>query len=148
MANDRARARVQGIRDALAEDGLAVRPEHFYQGGNSIHEGRELFRRTVDHAPHPTAIICGNGYLAVGAMLESQARGIRVPDAMSIAGWDDIEIMKELPIPITTSRVQAEEVGRRVGKRIIALVEGHQEAIEFECHAEILVRASTGPAPG
>ncbi|MGB9117222.1 LacI family DNA-binding transcriptional regulator [Bradyrhizobium sp.] len=147
-ANDRARARVQGIRDALAEHGLAVRPEHFGLGGNSIHEGRELFRRIVDHAPQPTAIICGNGYLAVGAMLESQAQGIRVPDAMSIAGWDDIEIMTELPIPITTIRVQAEEVGRRVGRRIIALVEGQQEVTEFECQAEILVRASTGPAPG
>jgi hypothetical protein len=52
-----------------------------------------------------------------------------------------------ITIPITTVRVQAEEVGRRVGRRIIALVEGQQEVTEFECQAEILVRASTGPAP-
>lgn len=147
-SNDRARARVQGVTDALAEHGLAVRPEHFVQGGNSIHEGRELFRRIVGCAPQPTAIICGNGYLAVGAMLESQALGIRVPDAMSIAGWDDIEIMRELPIPITTIRVQAEEVGRRVGRRIIAMIEGHEDVTELKCEAELLMRASTGAAPG
>lgn len=146
-SNDRARARVQGIMDALAEHGLGVRPEHFAQGGNSIHEGRELLRQVVACAPKPTAIICGNGYLAVGAMLESQALGIDVPGAMSIAGWDDIEIMRELPIPITTVRVQAEEVGRRVGRRIVALIEGREDLTESECEAELLIRASTGAAP-
>ena len=146
-SNDRARARVQGVTDALAEHGLAIRPDHFVQGGNSIHEGRELLRQIVRSAPRPTAIICGNGYLAVGAMLESQALGIRVPEMMSIAGWDDIEIMRELPIPITTVRVLAEEVGRRVGRRAIALLEGQEDITESECEAELLVRASTGPAP-
>lgn len=145
--NDRARARVQGIRDALAEHTLAVRPEHFGIGHTTMHEGREIFRQFVDHAPLPTAIICGNAYLAVGAMLESQALGLRVPDDLSIAGWDDFEIMRELPIPITTVRVPGEEVGRRAGRRIAAILEGREDLTEFECEAEILVRASTGPAP-
>ncbi len=145
--NDRARARAQGIRDALAEHALAVRPEHFVVGQTTIHEGRDLFRRIVGHAPAPTAIICGNAYLAVGAMLESQAAGIRVPEDMSIAGYDDFEIMRELPIPITTVRVQGDEVGRRAGRRIVAILEGQEDRTEFECEAEILVRASSGPAP-
>ena len=145
--NDRARARTQGIRDALAERGLAVRPEHFCVGRWTIREGRELFGRIVGHGPKPTAVICGNGYLAVGAMLQSQALGIRVPDEMSIVGYDDIEIMAELPIPITTVRVLSDEVGRRAGRHIAALLEGQQEATEFECDAEIVARASSGPAP-
>jgi LacI family transcriptional regulator len=146
-SNDRARARVRGITDALAEHGVAVRPEHLVQGGNSIHEGRELLRQIVACEPQPTAVICGNGYLAVGAMLESQALGIRVPDALSIAAWDDIEIMRELPIPITTVRALADEVGRRVGRRIVALIEEREAVTDSECEAELLVRASTGPAP-
>jgi LacI family transcriptional regulator len=64
--NDRAKARNQGIRDALAEQALAVRPDHFVVGQWTIREGRELFRRIVSHDPKPTAVICGNGYLAVG----------------------------------------------------------------------------------
>ncbi len=137
--NDRARARTEGIRDALAEHSLAVRPDHFVVGQWTIHQGRELFRRIVSKDPKPTAVICGNGYLAVGAMLESQTLGIRVPDEMSIVGYDDIEIMAELPIPITTVRVLSDEVGRRAGSHIAALLEGREEATVFECAAEILL---------
>jgi LacI family transcriptional regulator len=145
--NDRAKARNEGIRDALAEQGLAVRPDHFVVGRWTIREGRELFRRIVSHDPRPTAVICGNGYLAVGAMLESQHLGIRVPEEMSIVGYDDIEIMAELPIPVTTVRVLSDEVGRRAGRHVAALLEGRAEATEFECDAEIVLRASSGPAP-
>ncbi len=146
--NDRARARTQGIRDALAEHALAVRPEHFTIGQWTIREGRELFRRIVAQQPKPTAVICGNGFLAVGAMLESQALGIRVPEELSIVGYDDIEIMAELPIPITTVRVVSEEVGRRTAQHIAAQLEGRPEASAFECDAEIVLRASSGPVPG
>lgn len=147
LTNDRARARNQGIRDALAEHGLAVRPDHLTIGQWTIHEGRELFRRIISHDPKPTAVICGNGYLAVGALLESQTLGIRVPADMSIVGYDDIEIMAELPIPITTVRVLSDEVGRRAARHIVARVEGSEIPQEFECDAEIVVRASSGPVP-
>jgi LacI family transcriptional regulator len=122
--NDRAKARTQGIRDALAEQALAVRPDHLRSGNGPSMRAGNLFRRIVSHDPKPTAVICGNGYLAVGAMLESQALGIRVPEEMSIVGYDDIEIMAELPIPITTVRVLSDEVGRRAGRHIAAVLEG------------------------
>ena len=96
--NDRAEARLKGIRDALAEQSIAIQPRHFVQGFWGINEGRQLFRRLVDKEPWPTAVICGNAYLTVGVFLESQAMGIAVPDMMSIVGYDDIEIMSELPI--------------------------------------------------
>ncbi len=53
---------------------------HFAEGYWGINEGRQLFRRVVASKPHPTAIICGNAYLTVGALLESQAMGFRVPE--------------------------------------------------------------------
>ncbi len=64
-----------------------------------------------------------------------------------MVGYDDIEIMAELPIPITTVRVLSDEVGRRVARHIVARVEGSDIPQEFECDAEIVVRASSGPAP-
>ncbi len=145
--NDRAAARLQGIHDALAEHALAVRPDCFAVGQWTIREGRALFRRIIASSPRPTAVICGNGYLAVGALLESQAQGIRVPEQMSIVGYDDIEIMRELPVPITTVRVLSEEVGRRAARCIVARLEGSEDTTEFECGAEIVIRASSGPAP-
>jgi LacI family transcriptional regulator len=147
ITNDRARARNQGIRDALAEHALAVRPDHFAIGQWTIREGRALFRQIVSRDPKPTAVICGNGFLAVGALLESQALGIRVPEDMSIVGYDDIEIMAELPISITTVRVLSDEVGRRAARHIVARLDGLDVPAEFECDAEIVLRVSSGPAP-
>jgi len=148
LNNDRASARLQGIRDALAERGMAIPPQHFAEGRWTIPEGRVLFRRMIAQEPRPTAVICGNAYLAVGALLESQACGIAVPQAMSIVGYDDIEIMNELPTPITTVRVHSDEVGRLAARHLLAKVEGRPDPdMIFECEAEIVVRASSGPPP-
>lgn len=145
--NDRAQARLQGIRDALAEKSIAIQPRHFAEGFWGINEGRRLFRRIVETKPWPTAVMCGNAYLTVGAMLESQAMGIGVPHEISIVGYDDIEMMSELPIPITTVRVPGDEVGRRAARLLVAKLEGADSEVAFECEAEIIVRQSSGPPP-
>lgn len=145
--NDRAQARLQGVRDALAERGIAVQPSHVAEGYWGLREGRQLFRRIASTSPRPTAVVCGNAYLAVGALLESQSMGISVPGEMSIVGYDDIEIMEELPIPITTVRVLSDDVGRRAARFLISKLEGTAFDAGFECEAEIVLRASSGPPP-
>src|SRR5215467_5322160 len=145
--NDRAEARLQGIRDALAEKSIAIQPRHFVQGFWGINEGRQLFRRLLAQKPWPTAVICGNAYLTVGALLESQTMGVAVPRDMSIVGYDDIEIMSELPIPLTTVRVLSDEVGRRAARLLVARLEGGKVEHDLECAAEIIVRKSSGPPP-
>lgn len=145
--NDRATARLQGVRDALAEAGLSVRPQHFAEGRWSIAEGRALFGRITAKRPWPTAVICGNAYLAVGAVMEALHRGLALPDDLSIVGYDDVEIMRELPVPVTTLRVRSDEVGRRAAAYLVAAIDGTQADIELECEAEIIERASSGRVP-
>ena len=145
--NDRAEARLQGIRDALAEESIAIQPRHFVQGYWGIREGRQLFRRLIAKKPWPTAVICGNAYLTVGALLESQSMKIAVPKDVSIVGYDDIEIMSELSIPLTTVRVLSDEVGRRAARLLMAKLEGRDINENLECAAEIIVRQSSGPSP-
>ncbi|MBV8661659.1 MAG: LacI family DNA-binding transcriptional regulator [Hyphomicrobiales bacterium] len=145
--NDRATARLQGIKDALAEAGLAIRPNHFAEGRWTIAEGRTLFASIVARKPWPTAVICGNAYLAVGAVLEALSLGIKLPQDMSIVGYDDVEIMRELPVPITTLRVRSDEVGRRTARYLVAAINGRPADIERECDVEIVERASSGPPP-
>jgi LacI family transcriptional regulator len=147
LNNDRAQARLQGVRDALAERGIALQPSHVAEGYWGVREGRQLFRRIASASPRPTAVICGNAYLAVGALLESQSMGIGVPAEMSIVGYDDIEIMEELPIPITTVRVLSDDVGRRAARFLVSKLKGLPFEAGFECEAEIVLRASSGPPP-
>jgi LacI family transcriptional regulator len=145
--NDRASARLDGIRDALAMRGLAVRPQHFAIGLWSVAEGRSLFGRVITADPRPTAVICGNAHLTVGALLEALAMGLEVPEEVSIVGYDDIEVMSHLPVPLTTVRVPGQVIGRSAAQVLIARLEGRSLDIPLESEAEIVIRASSGPPP-
>ena len=142
--NDRATARLQGICDALADAGLSIRQNHLVEGRWSIAEGRALFGTIIARKPWPTAIICGNAYLAVGAVLEALSRDIKLPDDLSIVGYDDVEIMRELPVPITTLRVRSDDVGRRAANYLIAAINGQRTDVALECDVEIVERLSSG----
>ena len=145
--NDRAGARLDGIRDALAMRGLAVRPQHFAIGEWTVAEGRSLFRRVIAADPRPTAVICGNAHLTVGALLEALALGLKVPDDVSIVGYDDIEVMSHLPVPLTTVRVPGQVVGRSAAQILVARLEGGEIDVPLEIEAEFVLRASSGPPP-
>lgn len=145
--NDRAQARWNGVHAALAARGIAVLPQHALQGHWSITEGRRLFRQLVAGHPRPTVVMGGNPFLAVGAMLEALAMGIRVPDEMSIVGYDDIEIMQEMAIPITTMRGPSDEVGREAARVILRMIAGETDVASVELPSKMLIRASTAPAP-
>jgi len=145
--NDRASARLDGVRDALSLRGLAVRPQHFAIGEWSIAEGRSLLRTLLQTDPKPTAIVCGNAHLAVGAVLEALTMGLRLPEDLSIVGYDDIEIMSHLPVPVTTVRVPSAEIGRIAARVLIARLEGRSCSAPLEAEAELVIRASSGPPP-
>jgi LacI family transcriptional regulator len=145
--NDRAAARMAGIRDTLGRHNIELKPSQIAVGRWGIREGRELFRQVMAANPRPTAIICGNAYQAVGAVLEASAQGITMPDELSIVGYDDIEVMDELPVTITTVRVRSDEVGRRAAQFVMSRLENRPIDIEWECATEIIRRRSSGPAP-
>jgi LacI family transcriptional regulator len=146
--NDRSTARLAGIRDSLANHGLAVRPQHLLIGQWTIAEGRQLFRQMIEAEPRPTVILCGNAYLSVGAMVEALSLGIKVPEEISIVGYDDIEIMSHLPVPVTTVRVPGEDVGTGAARWLLARVNNQEADVALEYEAEIVIRASCGPPPG
>jgi LacI family transcriptional regulator len=145
--NDRAKARLDGTHDALAAKGFAVRPQHISVGSWTIEEGRLMFQQVWNTEPRPTAIICGNAQLAIGAMIEIQANGIRVPEQVSIASYDDIEIMSHLPVPITALRVPGNAIGSNAARWVVGAVEGRSLPVQFEHVPELLIRASSGPPP-
>jgi LacI family transcriptional regulator len=145
--NELAQARWNGVHAALAEHGIAIPSAHALQGRWSILEGRQLFRRLIERKPLPTVVIGGNPFLAVGIMLEAQVQRIRVPEEMSVVGYDDIEIMAELPVPITTVRGPSDEVGRHAARVILSMIAGAADVSSVELPSRFLPRASTAPPP-
>jgi len=143
--NDRARDRLAGVRDALESRGLELPPERVVQATFSLAQGRSAFATLWERAPGFTAVVGGNDPLALGALLECQARGIRVPEQMSIVGFDDIELAGEITPGLTTVRVPSAEIGREAGRRLLARLAGENVPRVMELAAPLVVRGTTGP---
>ncbi|WP_126285644.1 LacI family DNA-binding transcriptional regulator [Burkholderia stagnalis] len=118
--NDRVQARLRGIHDTLAAHGLAVRPAHQHEGPATIAFGRASLHAIADSAtPRPSAVICGNDALALGALLEAQALGIDVPSQLSITGFDDIALAREIRPSLTTMWVDTDAIGRKAAHALL-----------------------------
>jgi len=145
--NDRTRERLAGVREALAARGIELRAERVGEADFALPAAREAFSALLDRAPGFTALVCGNDVLAIGALAECAARGIAVPGALSIVGFDDIDMASGVTPALTTIRVPAADMGRRAAARMLARLGGEAVAPVEELPATLVVRASTGPAP-
>lgn len=146
--NDRVAARLDGIRSALAEQGLGLRPQHLREGPWSIAFGRASLRGILQAAgPRPTAVICGNDHLAIGALIEARALGVAVPSSLSVVGFDDVAMAAHTEPPLTTMRVDNAEIGRRAARCLLARLAGGIEEPTVALMPEFIQRGSTAPPP-
>lgn len=146
--NDRAAERLAGVRDALAAHGLELPPERVVEAKFSVANGREAMAKLLEQAPGFTAVVAGNDPLAMGAWFECQARGIDVPRAMSIVGFDDIELAAHIAPGLTTVHVPSAEIGRLAARRLLARLAGQSVPRMMELPAPVVVRGTTAPPPG
>ncbi len=145
--NDRAAARIAGVRIALKKGGQSLAPQHLVERPYGLAEAREGFRTLMASKPAPTAIVCGNDVLAFGALLEAQKLGIAVPATLSIVGFDDLEMARHMHPTLTTLHVPTEALWHTVADRVIAALEQAPVPPATEVQVELVVRESTGPAP-
>ena len=111
------RDRESGYRDAMHKAGIPIRDGWVLEGKMTI-DGRS--KRPVVYCIHPhrpTAIFCANDEMAMGCIHAIKAAGLRVPEDLSVVGFDDIRYADILDPPLTTVRQPAEEIGRRVMRR-------------------------------
>ncbi len=146
--NDRAAARIEGVRMALQKAGLSLPPQHLVERPYGLAEAREGLRALMSTKPAPTAIVCGNDVLALGAMLEAQKLCIAVPQALSIIGFDDLEMARHVQPSLTTLHVPTQLLWRTVADRVIAALEQTPVQAATEVEVELVVRESTAAAPG
>ena len=148
--NDRARERLCGVAERLAAHGLELHPSDVAETVYAIREAREAFAALIDGwgAERPTALVCGNDVIAVGALLEAQRRGLVVPDDLSIAGFDNLPLAGELDPAITTIDVPAAAMGERAAAALVEAIDDGTVVASCRFEAELKVRQTTGPRTG
>lgn len=145
--NDRAADRLAGIRDALADLGLTLPPERVIEMPYDMSAGRQGLRTLQQARPDswPTAVICGNDVLAIGALLECHAQGVAVPQTLSVVGFDDLPIAAQFQPPLTTVHVPATEMGRRAAEYLLARVGGCSVDDHLPIETSLIFRDTCGP---
>ena len=141
--NDRARERVLGVRATLQGHGLSLEPERLVELPISLSGGQEGMRRLLDGRRRPTAVICINDVLAVGAIAQCRVSGLAIPGDVSVAGFGDMEIAALHSPGITTVRSPTLEMGRAAADILVGRLEGTPVEAHVELEAPLVVRGST-----
>jgi LacI family transcriptional regulator len=149
--NERARARVAGTLLGLEQVGLTVPSEYIVEAPLSIEGGKEGFRKLWNLKNHPTVIVFGNDLQAIGAIDESRNLGVRIPEDVSITGFDDINLASIVNPPLTTIRVPINDIGIRSAQMISDLIsskKSNQLPIEEPLlKTEVIERSSLANPP-
>ena len=138
--------RRRGYHAAIASAGILPRPELEAEADFEIGGGVEAAGRLLDLAEPPTAIFAFNDNLAIGTIQAARARGVRVPDDLSVVGFDDIEHATIVTPTLTTVRQPLAEMGRTAVSLLIRLLERQRfETLRVELATRLVVRESTAP---
>ncbi len=114
-----------------------------------IEGGAKAASRLLDVADPPTAIFAFNDNNAIGALRIARERGIRVPEDLSIVGFDDSEHSAIVTPALTTVRQPLAEMGRMAVSLLMRLLDNQRlEALHIELKTRLIVRASTSRVPG
>ncbi len=113
-----------GYRNAMKQANLPVEDGWVVEGNLTISGARQATRNLMNHAHRPTAIFCANDEMAIGSLHEVKSAGLRVPEDISIIGFDDIRYAEVTDPPLTTIGQPAEEIGERVMYRLCRRIEG------------------------
>jgi LacI family transcriptional regulator len=141
--------RVGGHLAALAEAGMLGDAELMRDGEPAAKTGVRAGGELLDLWPRPSAVACFNDKVAVGVMEAAAARGLRVPQDLSVTGFDDIDVSRATTPRLTTVRQPLQEMGRTAVTMLMRQLDGHaHEALSMELETRLVVRESTGPAPG
>ena len=144
--NDRTTKRLEGIRNELASHGVALSDQMIDERPYSISEGRKACALLLSrNTPHPTAIICGNDILALGALIECEAQGLDVPNDISVVGFDNLELSMHSNPPLTTIDVPAEEMGSNAADFILGKLSGADAPAHTSVEVQLILRNSSAP---
>lgn len=148
-ANDRAMQRLAGYHAAVVAFDLDASESLVYSGKFSFASGARRLRDLLEARPDVEAIFFGNDILALGALFECQRLGLRIPDDLAIAGFDDVELAASVTPALTTVRIHRYTIGRQAAHVILERLRGNTGTPAItDLGFEIIERETTPPSSG
>ncbi|WP_102225974.1 LacI family DNA-binding transcriptional regulator [Acidimangrovimonas sediminis] len=119
----RAKKRMEGFEEGLAEAGLALEDREFYSGGSALAKGREMTQAMLARSPDLDFLYYSNDMIGAGGLLWCLEKGIDVPGKLGLAGFNNVELLDGLPCRLATMDACRLEIGRAAAE----IVSGQRE---------------------
>lgn len=139
------RSRADAWASALQEAGLPA--TRCVEADFSAESGVRAMKELLESDEPPTAVVYANDLMAMAGMSWAAARGVRIPDDLSVTGYEDTEIAAHLQPALTTVSTDVVSWGAAAATRLLELVDGREPTPLDLPEARLVVRDSTGPAP-
>lgn len=140
------RDRVAGYRRALAEAGVAFRPEWLVHSDFTSEGGYQAFRQLLALPRRPSAIFAGNDLMAIGGICAASEAGVQIPAQLSVMGYDDIALAAYSNPPLTTISQPKQEMGALTARVLLARMQNPDAPLRRELlQPALAVRKSTAP---
>jgi len=153
--NDRARARVAGVKRAIDEHQLMSKNSKQLTGSAellnvvetdySLDNGGRAFEILISKEKKPTVVVCGNDVLAAGAIVRAKSLGVEIPRDISITGFDDIALASAVTPALTTVNVPQEAMGRAAARLLLQSLNTNDTLSNVELQTRIVYRDSLRP---
>lgn len=144
---DSNRERFRGFRQALREAGLPLRPEWVVAGDGRVAGGEAAMRRLLEQRPRPTAVFCYNDLTAIGALKAALRAGLRIPEELSIIGFDGLEEGTYVSPMLTTVAQPRRQLGRLAAEMMLEILNGQPSPKHIRLQGTLIERESCGPPP-
>jgi DNA-binding LacI/PurR family transcriptional regulator len=140
--------RLSGYRAAFRARGLELAPEAVTVGPASIEGGIAALRRAWEDGQRPTGVLAMSDAMAIGVLRAARELGLRVPEDLSVVGFDDIDISQHTNPPLTTVHQPIRLKGESAVRLLLSVVERRDLRPELlRLETRLIVRGSTGPGP-
>jgi LacI family transcriptional regulator len=143
-------ARQRAFLQAMEEVGLSVESKYQIEGNHTMEGGIEALKQLLKLPKPPTAVLCSNDMTAIGVMRQAYEEEIKVPEDLSVIGFDDIRLAQFIIPPLTTVKMSQTEIARLAFHALISEVQRKSvspDGSEYILRTSLVLRDSTAMAP-
>jgi len=141
-----AQRRLELFREAMSHSALPLPPEHIAEGNSRLDGGTAALKQLLKLQQRPTAVICSNDLMALGALQACHEGGLGVPEDISLIGLDDLQMVSLASPPLTSIQIPRTEIANQAFQTLwTAISDPQMERRERVLKTKLIVRQSTAP---